>query len=104
MRSRRLQLLNGFNRVILLLAVAVALIPQRGITAQAKAGFISLFDGKTLNGWKLVEPRDTGLENLLDRSQPIFPGGQIELQNHGDQLWFKNIYIRELQPKSLHEK
>ncbi|MSU58209.1 MAG: DUF1080 domain-containing protein [Pedosphaera sp.] len=40
--------------------------------------------------------RDTVLENYWDRTQPIFPSGQIELQNHGDALWFKNIYIREL--------
>ncbi len=43
--------------------------------------------------------RDTILENYWDRSQPIFPTGQIELQNHGDALWFKNIYIRELPAK-----
>lgn len=39
------------------------------------------------------------LENYWDRTQSIFPSGQIELQNHGDQLWFKNIYIREI-PRS----
>lgn len=44
---------------------------------------------------KLVTP-DVTLENYWDRSQPIFPMGQIELQNHGDKLWFKNIYLREL--------
>lgn len=47
-----------------------------------------------LNG-ELVT-NDTVLENYWDRSRPIFPTGQIELQNHGDELWFKNIYIREL--------
>lgn len=50
-----------------------------------------------LNG-ELVT-RDTVLENYWDRSQPIFPAGQIELQNHGDALWFKNVYIRELPAK-----
>jgi len=50
-----------------------------------------------LNG-KLVT-KDTVLENYWDRSQPIFPSGQIELQNHGGPLWFKNIYIREIQKK-----
>ncbi len=50
-----------------------------------------------LNG-ELVT-RDTVLENYWDRAQPIFPSGQIELQNHGDVLWFKNIYIRELPTK-----
>jgi len=43
--------------------------------------------------------RDTVMENYWDRAQAIFPSGQIELQNHGDQLWFKNIYIREIPHK-----
>jgi hypothetical protein len=47
-----------------------------------------------LNG-ELVT-NDTVMENYWDRSKPVFPSGQIELQNHGDELWFKNIYIREL--------
>jgi hypothetical protein len=34
------------------------------------------------------------LENFWDRKQPIFPKEQIELQNHGNTLWFKNVYIR----------
>ena len=50
-----------------------------------------------LNG-ELVT-RDTVLENYWDRARPIFPSGQIELQNHGDQLWFKNIYVREIPAK-----
>src|SRR5687768_15832346 len=36
------------------------------------------------------------LENFWDRKAPLFPTGQIELQNHGNTLWFKNIYIKEL--------
>ncbi len=36
------------------------------------------------------------LENYWERSKPIYPTGQIELQHHGSHLWFKNIYIREL--------
>jgi hypothetical protein len=43
--------------------------------------------------------RDTTLENYWDRSQPIFPTGQLELQNHGDKLWFKNVYVREISSK-----
>ena len=38
------------------------------------------------------------LENYWDRTQPIFPFGQIELQSHGSQLYFRNIYIREISP------
>jgi hypothetical protein len=36
------------------------------------------------------------LENYWDRKQPLPATGQIELQNHGNTLWFKNIYIKEL--------
>ncbi|MCX8108949.1 MAG: DUF1080 domain-containing protein [Verrucomicrobiae bacterium] len=36
------------------------------------------------------------LENYWDRSKPIYPTGQIELQNHGNALFFKNIFIREI--------
>jgi hypothetical protein len=50
-----------------------------------------------LNG-ELVT-RETVLENYWDRALPIFASGQIELQNHGDALWFKNIYLRELPAK-----
>jgi hypothetical protein len=50
-----------------------------------------------LNG-ELVT-RDVVMENYWDYSKPIFPSGQIELQNHGDLLWFKNIYIREIPTK-----
>jgi 3-keto-disaccharide hydrolase len=50
-----------------------------------------------LNGEQVVNA--VTLENYWDYNQPIFPTGQIELQNHGDDLWFKNIYIRELPRK-----
>lgn len=36
------------------------------------------------------------LENYWERDKPIYPTGQIELQNHGNTLYFKNIYIREI--------
>ena len=47
-----------------------------------------------LNGKLVVN--NTTLENYWNYDIPIFPTGQIELQNHGDKLWFKNIHIREL--------
>lgn len=40
--------------------------------------------------------RDTTLENYWEPDKPIYSTGQIELQNHGGPLWFKNIYIREI--------
>jgi type 1 glutamine amidotransferase len=36
------------------------------------------------------------LENYWERDKPIYPAGQIELQNHGSKLYFRNIFIREL--------
>ena len=47
-----------------------------------------------LNG-KLVVDNVT-MENYWDYDKPIYPTGQIELQNHGNSLYFKNIYIKEL--------
>ncbi len=51
-----------------------------------------------LNGELVVN--DVTLENYWDRARPIFPTGQIELQNHGNNLYFKNIYIREIRSKA----
>jgi hypothetical protein len=39
---------------------------------------------------------NTTMENYWERSKPIYPSGQLELQNHGGPLWFKNIYVREI--------
>lgn len=38
------------------------------------------------------------LENYWDRSIPIFPEEQIELQAHGTYVAYRNIYLRELHP------
>jgi len=37
------------------------------------------------------------LENYWDRDKAIYPTGQIELQNHSSPLWFRNVFIREIQ-------
>jgi lysophospholipase L1-like esterase len=36
------------------------------------------------------------LENYWDRSKPIYPVEQIELQAHGHPVWWRNLYVREL--------
>jgi len=36
------------------------------------------------------------LENYWERDRPIYPAGQIELQAHGNPLWFRNIFLREI--------
>jgi hypothetical protein len=47
-----------------------------------------------LNGKLVVD--DVVLENYWERDKPIYPTGSLELQNHGNTLWFKNVYVREL--------
>ena len=47
-----------------------------------------------LNGELVVD--NVVLENYWERDKPIYPTGQIELQNHGNTLYFRNIYIREI--------
>ncbi len=39
------------------------------------------------------------LENYWERDKPIYARGQIELQNHGNKLYFRNVFIRELPGK-----
>ena len=47
-----------------------------------------------LNGQLVVD--GIKMENYWNRSIPIYPSGPIELQNHGNTLYFRNIYLREL--------
>jgi hypothetical protein len=47
-----------------------------------------------LNGQKVVDKAK--LLNYWDRGKPVPAKGPVELQFHGDPLWFKNIYIKEL--------
>jgi HEAT repeat protein len=48
-----------------------------------------------LNGILVVD--NVVLENYWDRSIPIFPVESIELQAHGTDLAFRDIYVREIQ-------
>jgi hypothetical protein len=50
-----------------------------------------------LNGELVVH--NVTMENYWERDKPIYPTGQIELQHHGDELWFKNVYVREIPRK-----
>lgn len=49
-----------------------------------------------LNGVLVVD--NVVMENYWDRSIPIFSEGPIELQAHGTDLAFRNIYVREINP------
>jgi hypothetical protein len=37
-------------------------------------------------------------DNYFDRAQPVLPRGPIELQTHGSEIRFRNIYVREIPP------
>ncbi|MBC7772542.1 MAG: alpha-L-fucosidase [Pyrinomonadaceae bacterium] len=52
-----------------------------------------------LNNQLVVD--NTVLENYWERDKPIYPRGSIELQNHGNTLYFKNVYVREIPATSL---
>ncbi|MDD4107214.1 MAG: DUF1080 domain-containing protein, partial [Prolixibacteraceae bacterium] len=52
-----------------------------------------------LNGELVVD--NIPLENYWDRSLPIFEKGPVELQAHGTDLAFRDIYIREINTNEI---
>ncbi len=52
-----------------------------------------------LNGELVVD--NVPLENYWDRTQSIFPTGPIELQAHGTDLAFRDIYVREIKTDEI---
>ncbi|MBU1822352.1 MAG: DUF1080 domain-containing protein, partial [Bacteroidetes bacterium] len=58
-----------------------------------------------LNGVRVVD--NVILENYWDRKLPIFPTEQLELQAHGTQVFYRDIYVKELprpEPFTLSEE
>jgi len=47
-----------------------------------------------LNGQLVVD--NVTMENYWDPAKPIAAKGAIELQSHGNKLWFRNLYVREM--------
>ncbi|MEZ5940143.1 MAG: DUF1080 domain-containing protein [Planctomycetaceae bacterium] len=39
------------------------------------------------------------MENYWNREVPLFPNGQIQLQTHGGEIQWRNIFIREIAPE-----
>ena len=52
-----------------------------------------------LNGELVVD--NVRMDNYWDRSIPIFESGTIELQAHGNELAFRDIYVREINTKEI---
>ena len=51
----------------------------------------------TLNGTPVVVGQV--LDNFFERTQPVLPTGSIELQTHGSEVRFRNVYVREITEK-----
>ena len=51
-----------------------------------------------LNGKLVVD--NAVMHNYFDRESPMFPRGPIQVQTHGGEMQFRNIYLRELNGKN----
>lgn len=49
-----------------------------------------------LNGHIVVD--DARMENYWDRGRPLYPRGPIQLQTHGGEIAWRNIFVREITP------
>jgi hypothetical protein len=49
-----------------------------------------------LNGHQVVD--QAIMENFWDRSSPLFANGVIQLQTHGGEIRWKNLFVREIPP------
>jgi len=47
-----------------------------------------------LNGRMVTD--NVVMENYWEREKPIYSFGQIELQNHGNRLWFREVWLKKL--------
>lgn len=85
----------------LLLAFAAALVPFASIAAQEKKpdadGFVTIFDGKSMDGWKVSENQDT--IKLVDGAM-VANGNRAHAFYVGDEKPFKNFhFIAEVMTK-----
>ena len=50
-----------------------------------------------LNGQLVVD--NAIMENYWDRQRPLYPTGPIQLQTHGGEIRWRNIFVREIPPQ-----
>ena len=55
-----------------------------------------------LNGKLVVD--SAVMENFWDRSAPLFRSGPIELQTHGGEIRWRNIWVKELSPEEANSQ
>jgi hypothetical protein len=55
-----------------------------------------------LNGKLVVD--NAILENFWDRKKPLFSKGRIQLQTHGGEIRWRNIYLREIPPQEANDR
>jgi hypothetical protein len=54
-----------------------------------------------LNGILIVD--NAIMENFWDRDSPLFVSGPIELQTHGGEIRWRNIFVKELSPEEANQ-
>ncbi|MDG1897006.1 MAG: DUF1080 domain-containing protein [Fuerstiella sp.] len=54
-----------------------------------------------MNGQLLVD--NAIMENYWDRKTPLFARGPIELQTHGGEIRWRNLYVREIEPEEANQ-
>ena len=54
-----------------------------------------------LNGKHVVD--NAIMENFWDRKSPLFRSGPIELQTHGGEIRWRNLWVKELNPEQANE-
>ncbi len=55
-----------------------------------------------LNGKQVVDHAIQ--ENYFDRSRPLFPRGPIQLQTHGGEISWRNVFVRELRSEQANKR
>jgi len=88
---------DSTGRLVSAIAVSVllAVVPTAAAAQQSRA--IDLFNGKDLTGWVNVNCAPTTWtvrEGMIVCSGQ--PRGPLALQNHGDAIEFRNLFIKEL--------
>ena len=76
------------KHIILLLVIGFFFVPR--VSSSVDAGWVTLFDGKTFTGWDHAG-------NWVIEDGAFYrkaKGGKLWLQDHGADVWFRNLRWR----------